>query len=69
MEKSLLTQYKIYITEGKQSKAIQLPALDSNETEVFELIRESNIRLEQEKMPQDFVDGYLHKLLLSNHNK
>ncbi len=69
MEKSLLTQHKIYITEGKQSKAVQLPALDSNETEVFELIRESNIRLEQEKIPQDFVEGYLHNLLLSNHNK
>jgi hypothetical protein len=62
MEKSLLEQFKMYVTEGKTSKALQLPALDAIEKETFEFVRENNIRLEQEKLTQDFVEKYLYNL-------
>jgi hypothetical protein len=66
MEKNLLQQFNMYVTEGKISKALRLPALDSREKEIFEFIKENNIRLEQEKIPQDFVERYLYNLVHNN---
>ena len=59
MEKRILEQFNSYITNGETSKALSLSALDATEKEVFEFVRTNQVRLEQEKIPQDFVVDYL----------
>jgi hypothetical protein len=48
---------------GKKVASTSLNYLDKEEVEMFDFLRANNLRLEQEKIKQDYADTFLQKLL------
>ncbi len=51
------------VVTGKRIKSEVLSSLDKNEAEMFEFLRTNNLRLEQEKIRQEFADAFFQQLL------
>lgn len=55
MNKETLDFHKEYWGMGKETKVTNLPGLTDQEKELFLLLKEYNTRLEQERIPQNYV--------------
>ncbi|PVY40879.1 Wadjet anti-phage system protein JetD domain-containing protein [Pontibacter virosus] len=55
MDRKVLEDYKEYIVKGTPSNCQSLPHLTEEERNLFELLSAENLRLEQERIPQQVV--------------
>ncbi|MBX0332947.1 hypothetical protein K3G39_06830 [Pontibacter sp. HSC-14F20] len=55
MDSKVLQDYKEYIVKGTASNCLSLPHLTAEERDVLELLSAENLRLEQERIPQQVV--------------
>lgn len=66
MDKNTLDKiWKDKITESPTTSVLDLPHLTDSEKILYEFIRENRIRLEQEKIPQDYAESQIRKALVS----
>lgn len=64
MDKSTFETFQDFAVNGERNKAIQLQLLNEEESALYTLLKEKERnRLEQEKIPQWYVDAELRKLL------
>lgn len=72
MDKHTYDQFHAYAVNGSRNKSETLTLLTQEENELFKFLKNSDNknRLEQEKIPQKYVDNYLNNFLLHlcNHN-
>jgi hypothetical protein len=62
MDKATFKQFEKEIGEGKPSK-ISETILTSDEQKLYELLKSNNWRLEQEKIPLEYVDEIIKKTI------
>ncbi len=68
MDRETFENFQIYTTTGSRNKAENLALLSTQEAAVYEHLRALNTmnRLEQEKLPQAYVDEYLKTIFLES---
>lgn len=62
MNRETLDQFKQFWTIGTPTTVSNLKGLSSSELELFQYIKDNNIRLEQERIPQEFVKQWMESL-------
>ena len=61
MDFATLEGFRQFAVAGKPTKAVNLPHLTAQETELFDYLKRHNLRLEQERIPQGFVNQQILK--------
>ncbi|HBF20704.1 MAG: hypothetical protein CMI36_16460 [Owenweeksia sp.] len=56
MGRKVLEQFKDFIVAGTPCKAENLPGLQAEEYELYQYLQKENLRLEQERIPQTYID-------------
>lgn len=64
MDMKTFERFKFGVTEGRSGNVLNLDLLTAEEKEMFDFLRKGNLRLEQEKIHQSYVDDLIRKLLL-----
>lgn len=59
MSRKTLVENEIFVVKGTAEKVPYLPNLKIDELEFCQYLCDRNIRLEQEKIPQDYINNYL----------
>ena len=62
MDLETLNRFKGYWVKGTVTKVTRLPHLTEDELKLFEHLSVNNIRLEQERIPQEYVNNLIAKL-------
>lgn len=59
MDEIVFRQFSAYHCKGSKSSVIALNWLFEGELKLYKVVKENDLRLEQEKIPQDYVNGVL----------
>ncbi len=63
MEREVLEQFREFVVGGTLSKAENLPGLHAEERAFYQYLQKENLRLEQERIPQQYVVENLNRLI------
>lgn len=63
MDKNTFRQYRHKCGEGKKSVAVNLEMLEIPEKALHKILKRKNLRLEQEKIPQEYVNAYVNRMI------
>lgn len=59
MDRSVLEEFSQYITIGTITKVEKLQFLNENELNTFHHLKKNNLRLEQERIPQSYINNHI----------